>query len=151
VILIKNTQKKIKIDQRKIKKVVQNILDILSYDDFDIGIWFTTNKTIHKFNKEFRKKDKPTDILSFAYHSNIKAGQLIKPKSEEDKNLGDLIISPEYVQKNTIKMDENFEDRLKMLLVHGICHLIGYDHEDDKDFTKMQKKEKEIMKKLTNS
>jgi len=146
MILIKNQQRKIKIDLDGLKKDTQVILDALGYSDYDISILLTTNKTIHHYNKTYRNKDKPTDILSFAYHTDLKAGQKIKPKSEEDKNLGDIIISPLYVLEDLERWNKTFEERMKILLVHGICHLLGYDHIEDKDYKVMHKKEIELLK-----
>ena len=101
------------------------------YADFDLGIWLTSNKMIRKYNKQYRDKDKPTDVLSFPYHHELKAGEQIKVKTEEDKNLGDLIIAPEYVMHDLPKWETTFEKHLQRLLVHGICHLLGYDHIKD--------------------
>ncbi|MCL4361626.1 rRNA maturation RNase YbeY [Candidatus Dependentiae bacterium] len=148
MIKIKNSQKKIKLDVQFIKKFCQQALDILKYADFDLGILFATPKVIQKYNKEYRGKDKPTDVLSFSYHTNLKPGKRIRPETEEDKNLGDLIICPEYVDSDSKKFNVTFEDRLKLILVHGICHLLGYDHENDKDYRQMRAKEVFILKKL---
>lgn len=150
MITIRNTQRKIKIDRALVIKDVQAILDELDYSDFDIGIWFTNNKTIHHYNKQYRNCDKPTDILSFAYHDKLKAGQRITVKSPEDKNLGDLIISPEYMQHDLPNWDSTFEQHLKRLLVHGVCHLLGYDHVHDKDYKVMHKQETELIKKISS-
>lgn len=150
MITIKNRTRRPKINQQKIKKVIQKILDILNYSDYDIGILLTTNKSIRVFNRSYRNKDKPTDILSFSYYPELKAGERIKPKSEEDKNLGDLIISLEYVKKDAQSLGQTLDERMKILLVHGTCHLLGYDHEKDADWKKMQKKENEILKQLKN-
>ena len=95
-ILLKNSQRKIKINENKIKKNIEKILNNLNYKDFGVNIWFTTNKTIQKFNNDFRKKYKATDVLSFPFHTNIKPGQRIKPQTSDDKNLGDIIISLEF-------------------------------------------------------
>lgn len=126
----------------------QKILDHLKYSDFDLGVLLTTNKTIHSYNKQFRHKDKPTDILSFAYHNELKAGQRIKAKSEEDKNLGDLIISLEYVQRDAKKNKQTLEYRMEILLVHGICHLLGHDHEKDEEYVVMDAQEQKLLKLL---
>jgi rRNA maturation RNase YbeY len=148
MITIRNSQRKIKIDIRQLKRDAQTILDALDYDDYDLGIWLTTNKTIHKYNKEYRHKDKPTDILSFPYHTELKAGERIKIKSEEDKNLGDLIFAPEYIMQDLPKWNTTFEKHLQRLLVHGICHLLGYDHIKDVDYKVMHRKELQLLKKL---
>ncbi len=146
MINIKNRQRKIKVDLIKLKKDSQKILDNLNYSDFDLGILLTTNKTIQKYNKDYRKKDKPTDILSFPFHPTLKPDERIKIKNEEDKNLGDLIISLENVQNAARQLNENFYEHLRMLLVHGILHLLGHDHIKDKDYELMHKEEKKILK-----
>jgi len=148
MILIKNTQRKIKFSQEKLNQDAQQVLRILGYEDYDLGIWITTNSTIHKYNKEYRKKDKPTDILSFSFHSTLKAGQKIIPLTADDKNLGDLIISAEYVKKVADELHQTMDERLRILLVHGICHLLGYDHEIDEDYKIMHKKELMLLKKI---
>ena len=149
MITIKNSQRSIPINKTSLAKDAQTILDVLGYPDFDLGIWITTNKTIQQYNKTYRKKDKPTDILSFSFHPDIQAGERIKPETEDDKNLGDLIISAEYVQKHAEKLGVSFNHHMKVLLVHGICHLLGYDHEKDKDYDIMKKKEEALLKHIT--
>ncbi len=148
MITLKNTQRKTALDTKKIKETAQKILDLLDYSDYDLGIWFTTNKTIREYNKQYRHKDKPTDILSFSYHSDLPAGNRIVVEEEEDKNLGDLIISPAYVQDQLPELDTTLEKRLDVLLVHGICHLLGYDHVSDEDYEVMDKQEQALLKKL---
>lgn len=148
MILIRNTQRKIILSVKKLEHDAQKILHIVCYDNYDLGIWITTNKTIHTYNREYRKKDKPTDILSFSYHPSLKAGERITPANEDDKNLGDLVISAEYVQRVAHELNQTMDERMRILLVHGICHLLGYDHELDEDYKVMHKKEQSILKKL---
>jgi rRNA maturation RNase YbeY len=126
--------------------MVQKLLDSLGYGTFDIGIWFTNNKTIALYNKEYRRKEGPTDILSFPYHTKLNAGQKIVPHGVDEANLGDIIISLEYVYTSERWQDTPESERLPILLVHGICHLLGYDHENDKDYQVMHKKELELLK-----
>jgi rRNA maturation RNase YbeY len=149
MILIRNTQRTIPVDIKKLKRDTETILSALKYQDFDIGIWLCSNKTIHEYNKQYRNKDKPTDILSFPYHPELKAGERIKPETEEDRNLGDIIIAPAYVAKDAEKLGVSFEKRMEVLLVHGICHLLGYDHIEDEDYKVMHRKELALLKKLS--
>jgi len=146
MITIKHTQRKIKFNATQFKKDTQKLLNALNYGDFDIAIWLTTNETIRRFNRDFRNKDKATDILSFPYHPDLKAGKRIVVQDEEDKNLGDIIISLEYVKQDAPRWDKTFEERMRILLVHGICHLLGYDHIEDADYEIMHKKEAELLK-----
>lgn len=148
MITLINRTRKIPINNKWVKSTIQAILDILQYHDFDIGILLTTNRTIRYYNQTYRHKNKPTNILSFSYHPTLKPGERIAITSDEDKNLGDLILSLEYILKDAQKNGISLEDRLKILLVHGICHLLGYDHETDADWNIMRKQEALILKKL---
>ena len=145
MIKIINRQKKIKIDTKKIKSNIQRILSFLGYSDFDIGILFTTNKTIKKYNKKYRGKDQPTDILSFPYHTNLKPGQKIKVKNPEDKNLGDIIISLERVMSDSNEENRSFKDHLSLILAHGITHLLGHDHKTEKQYKAMRQFETKLL------
>ncbi len=149
MVLIKNRQKKIPVNSAKLRKNCQNLLNFLKYDDFDLGIWLTTNKTIKKYNKRFRKKDKPTNILSFPFHTKLKAGKRIIPKLEEDKNLGDLIISLELVKYEATTLGKSINEHLATLIVHGIAHLLGFDHKTPKESLSMNKFEQKLLAKLS--
>lgn len=146
MILIKNSQRKYPVDRKTVEQMVSCILNQLGYGDFDIGIWFTTNKTIAAYNKEYRHKKGSTDILSFPYYTELKAGQKIIPQNPDEANLGDLIISLEFVYTSDRWRDTPEKERLPILLVHGICHLLGYDHENEKDYQAMHKKELDLLR-----
>lgn len=148
MILLKNMQKKIKIDQKFIKNQVQKVLDLLNYPDFDVNIWLTTNATIKNFNKKFMAKNKPTDIISFPFYTELKPGEKIKAQTPEDQNLGDIIISLEYCLKDSKKLNLDFKIYLIRIIVHGLVHLLGYDHITDQDYNVMHKVEENILKKL---
>ena len=144
MIMIKNTQRTISINTKKLQNTIHNILKFLNYNDFDIGIWITTNKTIQKYNKKYRNKDKPTDILSFPFHQII-PGTRIKPKTDEEKQLGDIIISAEFAKNKARVENIPFEKYLIILVIHGICHLLGYTHNTDAAYKKMHQKELQIL------
>ncbi len=147
VITIHNRQRKIPLNVPWMQRIVKKILSLIEYEDFDIGMLITTNKTIRRYNREYRHKDTPTDILSFRYHPTIKAGKRIEV-ADEEKDLGDLILSLEYIQKEAQKKGVALQEHLKVLLVHGICHLIGYDHETDADWHTMQAQETFLLKRI---
>ena len=147
MITIKNTQRSITVNTSRMQKHARLMLAALGYKDYDLGIWLTTNETIRKYNKEYRGKDKATDILSFSYHE-LQPGQKINVESPEDKNLGDLIISLEYVQKDAPNWNQSLPGRLDTLLAHGITHLLGYDHETQPEYEQMQVVEKRLLKSI---
>ncbi|MBI2344827.1 rRNA maturation RNase YbeY [Candidatus Dependentiae bacterium] len=147
---IRQTQRTINFSATLFKKKAEFILEELGYKNFELGIWLTTNKAIQKYNHLYRNKNQATDILSFPYHTELIAGEKIKIKDEEDKNLGDLIISMAYVFNNKKELPGDFIARMDRLLVHGICHLLGYDHIKDKDYKKMLALENKLLKNLNN-
>ena len=147
MITIKNTQHKIRINTQRLHTQAAAMLAAAGYADFDLGIWLTTNTTIRRYNKIFRNKDKPTDILSFPYHATLKPEQKITVHQPEDKNLGDLIISLEYTQRDAVTTwGCSLDERLTALLAHGIAHLLGYDHQTDAAFKQMQQLEKKLLR-----
>lgn len=148
MIYIRNTQRKVAVNTQQLARDAQKVLDLLKYSDYDLSILITTNKTIREYNKTYRHKDKATDVLSFPYHTDLVAGNRIKPVFEEDKNLGDLIFSAEYIVKAAQEYKVTFDARVQLLLVHGICHLLGYDHIEDADYRRMRAKEAWLLKKL---
>lgn len=148
MIRIQNRVKSIPCNTAQLQRDAQKILEILKYPDFDLGILLTTNKTIQHYNKTYREKDKPTDVLSFPYYPELKAGDRIEVCCDDDKILGDIIISLEYVKKDAPQWEQTFDHRMRVLLVHGICHLLGYDHIKDEDYKVMKRKEEAILKKL---
>jgi len=146
MITIKNRQKKIQFNVENYHQKAQKILTYLGYQDFDLGILLTTEKTIQNYNRDFRNKEKATDVLSFPYHTDLKPGKKIKVLSDEDKNLGDIIIAVSYVFENKHTLDGDFNARMDRMLVHAICHLLGHDHIHDADFKKMMTLENKLLK-----
>ena len=137
-------QDKIPVDIKWLTLLVSHILAELNYQDYDIGILLTTNEDMKQYHETYRNKQGPTDILSFSYH-DLTPGERITPRTEDDKNLGDLILAPEYIKTFTDKEGISFEHRIMILVVHGICHLLGYDHEEDDDYKVMQDQEHKLL------
>ncbi|OQS02853.1 hypothetical protein THRCLA_04814 [Thraustotheca clavata] len=112
---------------------------------WDAGLLLTTNKHIQYLNRTCRKKDKPTDILSFPNYKITLPGVLPDVQNEEERYLGDMFISIPYVQSFCKHNDTTLDERMPILLAHGLCHLLGYDHEVDKEYQVMQEKENELL------
>lgn len=141
MILIDNQQTAVPLDLDRMKRELRALLQLLAYEDFDIGILFVSDEEMHTYNRDYRHIDKPTDILSFAYHLQLRAGERIDVLDDEDKNLGDIVIAPQYILNDLERWEQSFDERLRILLVHGICHLLGYDHIEDADYEIMHAKE----------
>jgi len=98
----------------------------------------TDDREMRLLNKRFRNKDKPTDVLSFPPMTKIPAGQ--------EQAAGDLAISSQIAAANARRLGHSTSDEVKVLILHGILHLAGFDHESDKG--EMARKELSLRKSL---
>ncbi len=94
-------------------------------------------KEIKKLNKKFRKKNKSTDVLSFPFYEKKKLDNKIR--KEKEVYLGDIIINLSKVKNKNNKI--KFKEELNKLWIHGLLHLLGYDHQSNKKHLQMQKLE----------
>ena len=131
----------------KLDKELDELKDMLS--DFckreDLGnvifnIIIIDNPTIHKINKEYRDKDAPTDVISFALEDDK---TVIDPDGV--RILGDIYISIEKVHEQALEYGHSFKRELSFLAVHGLLHLLGYDHMEKSDEEVMFKKQEEVL------
>lgn len=144
MIVIKNTQRQYPIDTAVLKTKIAKVLAAVGYPEYDLTIWFTSNPTIRKYNKQFRGKDKATDVISFPYYETKKPGTLPRESADEPV-LGDIMLSPAYITADLINWNQSLDERILILIVHSICHLLGYDHETDADYAVMTREEKRLM------
>ena len=101
-----------------------------------LTLLLSNNKCIKKLNKEFRDKNKSTDILSFPFNKKIK----ISNKTY----IGDIIISYNFMNKPKSQNIKNFKEKIIKTFIHGFLHLAGFDHINDGDYKKMIKEEKRL-------
>jgi len=102
------------------------------------ALQLSNNKRIKELNKNFRNKNKSTDILSFPFNNNIKI--------HKETYLGDIIISYNFMDKPKSQKLKNFKDKVVKTFIHGFVHLLGFDHIKDRDYKKMLKEEEKIYK-----
>ncbi|MGA2527164.1 MAG: rRNA maturation RNase YbeY [Smithellaceae bacterium] len=136
---IQNNQKKIKINRRKIRSAILKILKILECADKEISINFVDDAKIKQLNKQYLGKDRATNVLSFSLREDEYGN--INPQV-----LGDIIISVEAAQKDAVYGNLTVDQEIDFLIIHGLLHLLGYDHENTtkKETSKMRKKEREL-------
>jgi rRNA maturation RNase YbeY len=137
-ILIEKRQKKIKISISQIKKVANQILKDLGFNDHELSILLVDNNEISYLNQKYLKRSGPTDVISFS----MQEGDFTEINS---KLLGDVVISLDEAKSQSEKKLESFEKEVFFLLLHGILHILGYDHENKKETIKMKKMEKKLM------
>ena len=122
----------------KLKKIIK-IVPFFRKKNLIFTILLTNSSFIKKLNKKFRKKNKPTDVLSFPFSSK----QDLKLKKEKNIYIGDIAVCYEIIKKRSKKTDFFLE--FNKVWVHGLLHLIGYNHIKNKDYIKMAKIEEKII------
>ncbi|MEM7679417.1 MAG: rRNA maturation RNase YbeY [Pseudomonadota bacterium] len=120
-----------------VREAVLKTLEHVSFEEqTEISCVLADNDFVQELNKNYRGKDKPTNVLSFP---------------QDDKtfmNLGDVIFARETIEKEAVTQNKKFNDHLAHLTVHGTLHLLGYDHEDDDQAEEMEGLEIEILNAL---
>lgn len=145
MIAITNSQRLALFDIKNLEALVTEMLHVVDYADFDIGLMFCGPQRIRQYNKKFRSKDKPTDVLSFAYHADRTPDTRIVVADDDEKNLGDIIICPSVVAQRAGQYERTFEQHMVALIAHGIAHLLGHDHQTDEEFAIMDTLERQLI------
>lgn len=101
-------------------------------------VWVNDHE-IKKLNKQYRAKNKPTDVLSFSYVNQI------DPKSHEDQLFGQVVISVDTLRKQAKMQGHAYKTEAEVLFVHGVLHILGFDHERPTDLKKMLSAERTIL------
>ncbi len=141
-ILVKNQQRKVRVNIPTIKRTAKHILNTLGYRDAEVSLLFVDNEEIAVLNQEYLQRSYPTDVLAFPMREG-EFGQ-INPEV-----LGDVVISAEMAAQVAGERKDPVEDEIKRLLIHGILHLLGYDHESGgAKARQMRSKEKELFEEV---
>lgn len=141
------------------KDVANQTIKLMKQPDvLEIAISFVSKREIKRLNRENRGVDKVTDVLSFP-STQLKVGEVLNTSSEEciflktDDNLihfGDMALCLSQCKKQAKEYGVSAESEIKKLVIHSMLHLMGYDHIKDDDYSAMNKKEKELDKKIKN-
>ena len=112
----------------------------------EVSITLTNNEYIHKLNKQYRDIDRPTDVLSFAF-ADAEEPEIIDDENDFEM-LGDIIISVEKAQEQAEEFGHSLKRELAFLTVHGMLHLLGYDHMEEEERMEMEEEQRYCMEKL---
>ncbi len=135
----------VKIKKTPIKEFMLKVLEALGKDKWEISLLFTGDAFIRKLNKEYRGKDESTDVLSFVQLDTKETF----PSKGNRFYAGDIVISMETLAQNATYFNISMNDELKRLLVHGILHLSGMDHENNNPDQPMLVYQENILKQFT--
>ncbi|EGA89184.1 putative metalloprotease [Planococcus donghaensis MPA1U2] len=135
------------LDQKEldfVKKILEHAAKQEKVTDSEVSVTFVTNEMIRDINREYRGKDQPTDVISFAMEE-LGEGETAIIGSQEPRMLGDIIISLDRTKEQAEDFGHSFERELGFLAIHGFLHLLGYDHMTEEDEKKMFSRQEEIL------
>lgn len=151
IINFENDQEKIALSEYMEKRLhdgLNAVARLHGLDDMtEVDITIVDDEEIHTLNREYRNVDRPTDVLSFA----LDEGEEDEPElidGPEEHLLGDIIISAETAQRQGEEFGHGLEREIVYLAVHGLLHLLGYDHMTDEDKKIMRAKEEEALREI---
>lgn len=110
-------------DEARLNRVARKLLNVLECDDAEVSVLLTNDSEIQQLNRDYRSKDASTDVLSFS----LQEGEGSEYAAE---TLGDIVISVETAARQADEREENLHEAIVRLLIHGLLHLLGYDHEN---------------------
>ncbi|WP_168061392.1 rRNA maturation RNase YbeY [Candidatus Manganitrophus noduliformans] len=139
---MQNRQRTYPVNQKNLLRWARQILSLQKLDHAEMGIILVNNRQIRVYNRDYRKKDQPTDVLSFPMREGV-GGEL------HPDFLGDVMISLERSAEEAILYGRSRREQLLILLIHGVLHLLGYDHErSPKEERRMQRRERLLFKRI---
>jgi probable rRNA maturation factor len=137
-----NRQRLRAIDKKEVAQLAQAVLQRIGRAEQTVTITFIRDRAMQKLNRDYRGLDKPTDVLSFAYHEESGFAH-----AEADAlHLGDVVIAVETAERYARELGLTYDRELEHLIIHGTLHLAGYDHETDNG--EMQRLERKLRRAL---
>jgi rRNA maturation RNase YbeY len=122
------------VSRTELRQWTRTVLQHLDQRRAELSLALVTDREIHTLNRQYRGKDKPTDVLSFPLADTLQPALL-----------GDVIISLETAARQAQRRGHSLREELQTLLIHGILHLLGYDHEVSRgEAIRMHRKEREV-------
>jgi probable rRNA maturation factor len=132
---VRNIQRKHKVDVKYIEKILKDIMGEMGVTEGELSVALVSPLKIKELNRRFRGVNSPTDVLSFLLDE--------KPLS------GEIIISPEIAFHQAREVGHSYWREMTLLLIHGALHLLGYDHEKEKERVEMEGLQEKLLNELT--
>ncbi|MBA1337184.1 MAG: Metal-dependent hydrolase YbeY, involved in rRNA and/or ribosome maturation and assembly [Firmicutes bacterium] len=146
-VLIENNQAKILLNE-DMMHLIERVIDIaISMEHFpykyEVSVSLVDNECIAAINREYRGVDSPTDVLSFAM---LEDEEVVDVNEDGEAILGDIVISLEKAFEQSREYGHTMDREVAFLTLHGVLHLLGYDHMEENDRKRMRSREEEILK-----
>ena len=148
-IVLSNRQEKMAVTpamEEIVRKVLGKAAELYGLNEgVEVGVTFLDDAAIQELNRDYRGKDRPTDVLSFALNEGEEPEIVDAP---EEELLWDILISLETTARQAEEYGHTLERELAYLTVHGMLHLLGYDHEEPADQAEMRLEEEAVLASL---
>ena len=136
----------------KVKEMLENALkmkNILKKRNIYLGLGVVTRGEIKKLNAEFRNVDRETDVLSFPIFTKEEVDKLDEDNLLEEISIGDIVLCLDVVEKQALEYGTGLEREMLYMICHGICHLLGSDHEIEEEKQQMRNMEEDILSSIS--
>ncbi len=131
--------------EENVRAAAEKVGELYGVENAEVSVTLTNNDYIHQLNRKYRQIDRPTDVLSFALNESE------EPDIENGPDinvLGDIILSVERAEEQAADYGHSLRREIAFLTVHGMLHLLGYDHMEEADRLEMEKEQRYVMEQL---
>ncbi|MFO7772545.1 MAG: rRNA maturation RNase YbeY [Dehalococcoidia bacterium] len=136
------------VDEGWARRIAQVVLEAEGIaPPYELGLVFTDSETVRQLNRDYRGVDEPTDVLAFCMLSQKRADDFFALPPDGITRLGDVIISYPQAAEQAKEQGHSIERELTLLVIHGILHLLDYDHEESDEEAEMRTRERELLQK----
>ena len=140
------------IDEEWARKIAREVLKAESITPpYEMSLVFTDSETVQRLNRDYRGVDEPTDVLAFYMLPQHGADADFVSPPDDITHLGEVIISYPKAVEQAKEQGHSTEQELTLLIIHGILHLLGYDHEKSEEEAKMKAREKELLERAIST
>ena len=137
-----------RLTQKWLREVVDVTLSTQKIDrPVELSLIITGDEEVHRLNRDYRGIDATTDVISFALSENVADTEFVTPPDRISR-LGEVIISYPQAVRQAKENKQTIKAELAWLVVHGLLHLLGYDHQDDATEARMRQREEAILKRI---
>ncbi len=144
-VLISNRQRKVAVDCKRLRQVADLVLESLGFEEAELSVLLVSDRRIQQLNRQYLGRNRPTDVLAFAQWEG--GGEALHPDW-----LGDVVISAETAEEQAAQEGAELNQELDLLLVHGILHLIGYEHTGgSEEAAVMGRKQRQLLRRIRKS
>lgn len=142
MIYLRNTTRKHRIATGRVRRSARALLAAIGRPGATLSLTFVGDAAMRRINRDHRAKDRTTDVLSFPMYEPFAVPE--PSGNEPEIMLGDIVISVDVAVRQAAAYDAQLADEIERLLVHGIAHLLGHDHEDPRERRRMVREERRL-------